>query len=344
MRIPKLTQIQIESWVARHFEYKKRKGGDEILICNPFVQDDKFKFNISTTAKQSKNSKHSNYWVHDWRPSAQQYNSSFIKFVQRYKGLSFNDAIKDVCGDGIDLKSILEVYQIEPKEIKTEINIQLPDAALPITDTKNQKPRELALRYLKSRGITYEDAKSFRLYYTPTMVIFPYLEYDEIVYWQGRNFSPFIKQFEFPDTRDTGIGKSSFIYGFDNAEPGHPIFLAEAIFGALTIGPGGVATGGATMSEMQRRKIQALNPCEIILAPDNDEEGRASISKNYKLLSPYFTMKYVVPPPDYKDWNEFVQKRKDKQIALSEIRDYIRNNIKPLTLASVIKFRMNQSL
>ena len=97
MGLIKLTSDQIENWVARHFEYKRRKGGDELLICNPFVPgDNKYKFNISTVAKESKRTKHSNYWVHDWRPSAQQYNGSFLKFVQRYKVLLVKGLITNV--------------------------------------------------------------------------------------------------------------------------------------------------------------------------------------------------------------------------------------------------------
>ena len=117
MGLIKLTSDQIENWVARHFEYKRRKGGDELLICNPFVPgDNKYKFNISTVAKESKRTKHSNYWVHDWRPSAQQYNGSFLKFVQRYKGCTFKEAIKDICGEGIDLRAILDNTKWKKRE------------------------------------------------------------------------------------------------------------------------------------------------------------------------------------------------------------------------------------
>jgi hypothetical protein len=343
MGLIKLTPGQIENWVARHFEYKRRKGGDELLICNPFVPgDDKYKFNISTVAKQSKRSKYSNYWVHDWRPSAQQYNGSFLKFVQRYKGYTFKEAVKDVCGEGVNLRAILDSAKRSPrKEEQTSIvRLELPENAVPITDDKWPKFRAMAINYLESRGIQYNDAVSFRLHYTPTMIIFPYLEYDDIVYWQGRSFSPAIKDFLFPDQRQTGIGKSSFVYGFDNAEPGHTIYISEAIFDALTIGPGGIATGGARLVESQRRKIRALGPSRVVLCPDNDEEGLASIYENWKILSPYYDVYYVLPP-ETKDWNDWVKKADDKQAALKDIRAYIAKNVKKLTLRDAIKFRMS---
>ena len=337
----KLTATQIENWVARHFEYKRRKHGEELLICNPFIPgDDKFKFNIATVAKKSKRSKRANFWVHDWRPSAQQYNGSFLKFVQRYKGCTFKEAIKDVCGEGIDLRAILD--SAKPKHIKPQPIIQrlsLPGTAVPIKDEKYPLPRKMAINYLESRGITYNDAVSFRIHYTPTMVIFPYLEYDEIVYWQGRSFNRNIKEFEFPDINLSGVGKSQFVYGFDNAEPGRPLYVTEAIFCALTIGPGGIASGGATLVESQRRKIRALGPSHIVLAPDGDEEGLASIYGNWKLLSAYYDIYYILPPKDFKDWNDYIKDRSDKDVALREIRKYIAENTKRLTMREAIKLR-----
>lgn len=342
MGLIKLTPSQIENWVARHFEYKRRKNGEELLICNPFIPgDNKYKFNISTVLKESKRSKRKNYWVHDWRPSAQQYNGSFLKFVQRYKGCSFKEAIKDVCGEGINLREILKSPSKTLKtEEKTELRLKLPENAVPITDNKWPTFRELAICYLDSRGIPYNDAVSFRVYYTPTMVIFPYLEYDEIVYWQGRSFSPLIKTFEFPNEHEVGVGKTDFIYGFDNAEPSQPVYIAEAIFCALTIGPGGLASGGAGLAEPQKRKIRALGPSHIVLAPDNDKEGLASLYYNWKLLSPYYKIYYVLPPKT-KDWNDYIKKADNKELALKEIREYINNNIKELTLTKAIRFRMS---
>lgn len=339
MRSIRLTPEQIESWVARHFDYKRRKNGEELLICNPFILgDDKFKFNISTIAKKSKKSKYSNYWVHDWRPSAQQYNGTFIKFVQRYKGLSFKEALKDICGQEVNLKNILSgpIIKPEPQQIQ---RVTLPPSAQRLTSNKT-RIEKMAWKYLLGRGVSPMDVISFRLHFTPTMIIFPYIEYDEIVYWQGRTFSDAVKQFEFPDERKIGVGKSQFVYGFDNAESGQPAYIVEAIFCALTIGPGALATGGATISEDQVRKLRALNPSSVTLAPDNDEEGLASIYKNWKLLNPYFKINLVLPPKPYKDWNAPIKSAINKKSAILELRNYIQKNTKPLTMAGAIKYRV----
>ena len=347
MALIRLTPNQIENWVARHFDYKTRRSGEELLICNPFLYgDDKYKFNISTVLKQSKRSKISNYWVHDWRPYAQQYNGSFLKFVQRYKGCTFKEAVKDVCGDNINLKAILaQARRSGPKKEKPQEQIQhvvLPETAIPITNAEHPTFRKMAIRYLASRGINYNDAVSFRVHYTPTMVIFPYLEYDEIVYWQGRSSSPFSKEFLFPDDSQSPLGKSHFIYGFDNAEVRCPLILTEAIFCALTIGPGGVASGGADLVPDQLRKIRMLNPSCIILAPDNDEAGKASLYNNWRLLNPYHKVYFVLPPGPHKDWNDHVRHAKDKKSKLRDLRQFISKKKKLLTLQDAIKFRLQK--
>jgi len=330
----RLTPDQIESWIARHFEYKRRKNGDELIIRNPFIpSDEKFKFNISTVLKETKQG-YKGYWVHDWRPSAR-YNMSFIRFVQLYKGITFKEALKEICGDHINLKAILRSAkpQIE-QEPEIEIRLELPKSATPITNG-NPKIRDIAIRYLKSRGISLKTAIANQIHYNSSSIIFPYLEYDSIVYWQSRSFID--KIFENPDERKVGVGKSQFLYGFDNAEPYQSIFIVEAIFCALSLGPGGVAIGGANLSESQRRKIRAINPSKIILAPDNDKEGLASLYYNWNILRPYFEIYYVLPPKPHKDWNDIIKaNRKLNKIA----RIYAEKHAKLLDLKKAVKLKL----
>lgn len=338
MGVIKLTPYQIESWVARHFEYKSRKNGQELTICNPFIPGDtKFKFNISTVLKGTKrNPDIQGYWVHDWRPSCHNYNMSFLRFVQKFKGFTFKEALKDVCGDGIDFKAILRKSKPQIEESREiEVILQLPKGSIPIHQGKG-KIREIAINYLKRRGISYETAIAHQLHYTGAEIVFPYLEYDAIVYWQSRSIID--KTFEFPEEKTTNTGKASFLYGFDDAEPYQDVFLTEAIFCSLTIGPGGLATGGADLSEQQRRKLRAINPSRIILAPDNDREGKCSLYNNYRLLSPYGELWYVLPPNPFKDWNDIAQKYGQKGNKVARL--YAEKNAKRLMVKDAIRFRM----
>jgi DNA primase len=337
----RLTPDQIESWVARHFEYKRRKGGEELLICNPFDGDDGFKFNISTVPKISKKTGNQGYWVHDWRPTAQHHNGSFVKFVQKFKGLTFKEALRDICGEEIDLRAILTPRKPKDEPEEPEKIIELPPNAIPIDQDKWPKVHQMAVNYLASRGVSLADAKAHRLHYTPTSIVFPYIEYDMIVYWQSRTMVG--KTFEFPDQRDTGQGKSYFLYGFDNAEPHGVVYIAEAIFCAMTMGPGGLASGGAQLSEGQRRKLRVLSPSEVILAPDNDEEGHKSLYTNWQLLRGSFNLGYVLPPDPFKDWNDVVKSYENKAAGVQYVRQYIHEHAKPLNTVTAMKFIKKRS-
>src|SRR4051794_18181742 len=92
----------VRAWVARHFPYKERKGGQEIRICSPFSPDTGYNFEISTITP----------WVHDWRGdfwvgldpnTGQRRKCTFIRFVQLYLTkvngtCSYRAAVEDVMG------------------------------------------------------------------------------------------------------------------------------------------------------------------------------------------------------------------------------------------------------
>ena len=324
---------QIEAWVAKHFDYKRRKGGNELVICNPFNGDTKFKFNISAKLKKSKKSGKKGYWVHDWRPGCQEYNMSFLRFVQKFEDISYKEAGKRVSGQKVNFR-----YQ-KPKEtfkVEYEEKLRLPSGAIHISSDKIPTAQKLAINYLQSREISYELAKSLEIHYLPNKIIFPYLEYDSIVYWQSRSIIG--KQFEFPNSETTGKFKSDFIYGFDNAEPQEPIYITEAIFCSINVGPGGIATGGATIQQAQLRKIRAIGPEYVVLCPDNDEAGLSSIYSNFKLLKPYYELYYCIPPKETgKDWNDLAKQRGNKSVIT-----YIYKEMKPLNLKTAIKFRVKK--
>jgi hypothetical protein len=145
-------------------------------------------------------------------------------------------------------------------------------------------------------------------------VVWPYYEYDELVYWQSR--SRVNKEFLFPP-ESVGVIKTDFLYGFDQVEPASHIIITESIIDSQTVEEQCVATGGASLGSKQVRKIRALGPRDgIILAPDNDLAGLKSVLYNATLLRPLQTKLYVSLPPAIEytnddgeldfttDWNE----------------------------------------
>lgn len=316
-----LNPNQIEMWVARHFEYRRRKGGAELRINNPFDGDTKYKFNINTVKGV----------CHDWRPGHQHFDGPFIRFVQKYKNLSFADAIRDICGQEVDIKSILKRAKArEVPEDDTEIvpDVSLPTTARPFKDGKADLNMQMAENYLASRGISLETACKYNLHYGIDRIYFPYYEYGVQVYWQARAIHS--KTFDFPSLEDTQIGKDHYLYGFDNAEPGTPLLICESIICSITLGDGAVASGGADMGIPQCKKIRAIGPSEIILAPDRDFEGLSSVLANAEMIESICDapIKFVIPPAPHKDWNDM----------RDDARDYALSHTSPATANSVHKY------
>jgi DNA primase len=291
---------QIESWVAKHFEYKRRHNGQELIINNPFDGDTKFKFNINTSKGV----------CHDWRPGHQQYDGPFLRFVQKYRCISFFEALREICGQGIDLKAILQStkqqeVQEEPEEIVP--NFDLPSEAKPFRESPDKVLRNIALNYLGSRGITLDTACKYNLHYGVNKIFFPYYEYGAQVYWQSRTIQG--KKFDFPSLEETGgIGKEYFLYGFDYCEPAQTLCITESIIDAISLGEGAVASGGADLSLAQCRKVRAIGPSLVVLTPDSDREGLLSVLRNAELLRTVIDadIKFSVPPGSYKDWNQMM--------------------------------------
>jgi len=293
---------QIESWVTRNFPtHKRRKGGEEFDIPNPIDGDAGRHLGINTKIAK----------CHDWRPGHHGADGKFMNFVMKFRGISWTAAVKEICGQETDVRAILRAEV--PQETTLKPQIQLPSGAMPFSDAAvGGKFRQIALNYLISRGVSEELAKQKSLMFTVGEIVFPYYEYGELVYWQSR--SVLSKSFNFPPN----TSKADFLFGFDDVEPCTEIIVCESIFNALSLGENAVATGGASLSSsgLQVKKIKALGPQRVILAPDNDDAGLKSLFDNFFILEPYFNGKiwYSLPTKlnpsgslaakDTKDWND----------------------------------------
>lgn len=345
----KLTQQQIENWVARHFsDYKRKSQGRQLVINNPFSSDDGFHFWISTeptwTKEREGRKSRLGYWVHDFRPGHRKHNTSFINFVREIKKCSYYTAVQDVCGGTKQsvrdlIRASLKKREVqdddEEPETEDEIEelekeIELPPGSRPFTDDTSPKIRQIALNYLASRKVTLEQAVRLHLHFTVGEIVFPYIEYGSIVFWQSRQILN--KTFMFPNETETGLLKTDYLYNFDNVEPSDFAVVVESIFNCISLGDGCLASGGAVIVGKQVKKLQALNPQILVLAPDNDKAGYKSLMDNFFLLQRKFKLAYSLPPDGIKDWND-LEKRDGEGAA----RRYFESNIKYLTLSVVNK-------
>lgn len=325
---------QIEAWVKRFFEYKRRSRGRQLAICNPFDGDDGFHFWISLEETTTKKHDVLDYYVHDWRHSRN--NSSFIGFVKKFRNISYFEALKEVCGESSrSLRDHLRKdVQTEEVEEKQESYIKLPELSESFDGTSS-RVRSIALGYLRRRGILEEDVGRSQLYYTPSTIVFPYIEYGDLVYWQERSFLD--KQFNFPNEHDTGLAKTDFLYNFDNVEqPDGVVIIVESIIDCINIGDGCVATGGAIISpdSKQVSKLVALSPRMVILAPDHDKAGVDSLLVNYNLLKSRLGCRIgFAIPPFGEDWNDLEKRGR------GEARKYLVGNSMAINLRALLGLR-----
>ena len=337
---PQIPPDAIRGWVRRNFpDYKERRNGEQLVICNPLVSDDEYHFNISTSLAL----------CHDWRsdeswapfnPSTGKYNKSFLAFVTKYKRCTYRQALTDILGN--------TQYKETPKSIieplPTVSNIQLPVGAIRIVDSQYRQMTTILYNWLLSRGVTRDDVRCYDLYHLGTDVIWPYYEYAELVYWQMR--SSINKRFTYPPG-SIGVTKGQFLYGYDFVNPASYLIITESIFDAHTLQSQALASGGADLTRQQVQKILDLNPRDgVILAPDNDRAGVKSIIRNGQLLlDSGLIVGYSIPPRLYyskdgnnhttKDWNELLN-----IMPKSEVKPTFERNVMNLNWNSLLELRL----
>jgi hypothetical protein len=295
-----LAPEHIIGWIGRNFEYKK--SGNQIRICNPDDPNDKdFHLWISLYKTKPKNSDKEDFWVHDFRPGHQSLDGSFLKFVAKYRKITYKQALREVFGTS---RSFLkrEEKKVEEEDIvikPSEKGLELPAGARRF-DSSDDPVEQLVLNYLKKRGFSREDAVKYDLHYTADSVIFVYREFGRIAHWQQRWLLG--KGFHFPSKSEKG----DHLFGFDFCQPGEPVGITEAAFGAMSLGPGVTASGGAVLTEGSIKLLKKLSPSRVVLTPDNDEAGIKSLEQNWQILRDHFDLFYCLPPrmPKKKDWND----------------------------------------
>lgn len=314
MRLP---PDKIYAWVTSNFEVKERKGGRELRICNPFDGDRKFHLGISIDKAL----------CHDWRgdewagytPGGKLAKRTFLKFVQVYLNCSYTQAVREVLGSSSSAHLFLRHQRFHrQEEAKKDLSFGLPGGTESLLASKHPKTAATILRWLRSRGIDDRKIEKYNIMHSGLDVVWPYFEFDELVYWQSRSRTD--KRFLFPDVA-VGVGKGDFLYGFDQVEPASYLIITEAIFDCQTLEYQCIASGGASLTDRQLRKIKFLGPRDgIILAPDNDIPGIKSILANASRLEILgFKLLFSIPPEIkyvndsggegvIKDWNDLVSK------------------------------------
>ena len=312
---------QIEAFIAHYFEFKPRKNGRELVICNPFDGDVDYHFNVSKVKGVCHDWHGDDGWAGPPSPRSGKRNTSFVRFVQLFLRCSYRDAIRVICDLSGDAVPSLRGHRGTAgrpgaSEAQEKPLVALPGLSERLVGSSQPTAARTILRWLSTRGVDRTAVERYDIHHAGMDVVWPYYELGALVYWQTRNMLN--KRFAFPDEVLYGVGKSQFLYNFDHIEPVDDLYIAESIFCCHTLVHQCLATGGADMTPQQAQKVQLLRPTCVVLTPDNDAAGLRSIVHNAELLAARGLPVYYSIPPylNYdldglklvsKDWNEIGQ-------------------------------------
>ena len=341
------SEQQIRGFVAEHFpnfrEANSQKVGPVLRINSPFDDDPdskSLKFNIILNSKSCKDWRGNDRW----RKTG---SSSFMNFMCLYLRCTFKEAVQKLLKYGTpDRKDhTLKYVKAEPEAIDAPL-MYLPSGSEKVDWTSTKLHQQIAVRWLKKRGFTAEIVETYRIMVCGINIVFPYYEYDELVYWQQRLTGS--KIFEYPDAEIYGVGKSDFLYNCDAVDPNFPINVFESITNAITIGRQAVATGSADFGSRQLKKIETICRCKkVVLAFDRDKAGIEAMVKFYKILNAKKIETYYALPPKIKskngeiikDWNELYTDLAEPW-SFSKIREAFKSSVKLLNMSEAIQLQL----
>lgn len=231
----------------------------------------------------------------------------------------------------VNTREYFETPQIQVKKPTVIYKIEMPLGCVSLFDSKADK----ALAYIRGRGFDNDDIEHYKLMYCTEgrfrdRVIIPFIENNQIVWFQGRAVGPNPMRYDNPQD----VEKSMIVFNIDAITD--TAIINEGPIDAMTVN--GQAITGSTISEWQVAKILDRNPKKIIVVPDNDYDAKKKLSPGYEgalktiesFVKAKFPLKsiYVAFVTNGKDLNSL-----GKQKALETIKNAV-----PFSFGTLIKF------
>lgn len=320
-------------WAEQKFNGDVVVRGNEVKINSVFCEDYKHHLWCNPTGGK-KNREHGVFrcWKSDNR-------GSLISLVMYVEQCDFDEAKKilEVGNTSLrDLEQRLEeflnnTYQREEKVEVKENKIKLPPFTYQISNiSPSDRHRVQAEVYLLKRHLNVDKLMICTDGVYRQRVIIPYYNQNgELIYFNGRYIgtNDKVSRYRGPSVEENGVGKEDVVYMPSWPPENTKIHIVEGEFDALSIFKSGlfsVALGGKTISDKQ---VEMLMNYRWVLCPDNDKAGRAALVKLGTLLKEKkFSLEYVKPPQNYKDWNEMLV-----AVGPKIIKAYIEKNTVPFT-------------
>lgn len=255
---------------------------------------------------------------------------SLVNLVQLVDKCSRDEAVSTL-GGRLSIRELekkleeLLAYQdsLEIGEIKTLSGIPMPPETFLISDlNKNNWWRKQCENYLEKRKIPIDGlyiCTSGDLFYEikyKSRIIIPYYDKNGVlIYWNARDIFGKSNSKYLGPPKEIGVGKEDVIFMAGKwPQKGETLYLCEGEFNAKSLSMCeffSAACGGKNMSEKQ---ALMLADYKIVICLDRDKAGKQGTGVMTSVISALETSKgkdklsYVMPPPNFNDWNEMLVK------------------------------------
>lgn len=326
--------------VARFGEDNVLVKNREIRINSVFAKDDE---GFHLWCSPSGGKKKRQFGVYHCFKTDQK--GSLVKLVQLVDNCDREDALAALDGRmGIrELEQKIQELLYSTPEVEPEKEVELlhfPAGTYLISSLgTNNWWRQKSEEYLIKRKIPIDglyictDGTLFHGIKYKSRIIIPYYDKSgKLIYWNARDMFGNSKQKYLGPPKEIGIGKEDVIFMAGNwPKAGETVYLCEGEFNALSVKLSelnSAACGGKNMSEKQ---ALMLSDYKIVLCLDRDKAGKQGTTKMASMISSVETVKngdklqFVIPPPDYNDWNEMLIK-----VGPVILHHYLTKNQRPL--------------
>lgn len=212
-----------------------------------------------------------------------------------------------------DSDKVKKLLKPEEKQIPIEEEIKATTDFSYILDdclSESDSPDGIKQKILKQKLLEFKVQRKIKdnLYVAykgifSNRIIIPVFESNKLLYFQGRAVSKEI----IPKYLNPSFNKSSFIYNKENFDKEKSIIVTEGLLDAMSIGNQGCCCFGASVSDGFLEQLFKLTDKNVIIAFDNDKQGKISTLKIIKESSFKNKLLFFVMPEKYKnikDMNE----------------------------------------
>lgn len=307
-------------WIQERFADHRCKG-DEIKINSIFAPDTK-RHLYCNPAKNA---------YHCWKTGE---SGNLVQLVSLVDGVDMATAAQTVGADNHvrTYDKRLEEFFSKKKASTPPPSIKLPENTFKINDLSDlSKNKRDCVKYLSSRKIPTDGMMVCTAGKYSNRIIIPYYgKHKELIYWNGRalGYGP---RYLGPDRDEVKVGKEDVVYFYEWPKPGSTVYLTEGEFDSISLclsGLGSAAVGG---KEVFDKQMEMLREYRVCLSFDGDERGREALHNvGIKLLRNGFSITFVQPPSQFKDWNQMLVGRGDC------VEAYIKKYQKPFDSLTIL--------